>query len=240
MQIHKRAQSAPIKMKSKYGGLNTFKEPSAFRIESIQGVNIFKRHGRAILTDEQAQTIFRHKPTAFAQDRDKAGLLARLYGVSVKTVRDVWVGRTWYRATFHMGHTKPFAPERLQMKAGRPKGSKDSKPRPRKTQSDDSHSEPFLEQACNETNDPRKDVGVRHASDTLPVLAKEAVFVWKDVKNRSWTDFPMPIPSSIAFEDPFREDWEIALQRNEHRIDPSVRRLARGGRSDRSRGSLDC
>jgi hypothetical protein len=57
-----------------------FREPSAVRIESMQGVNIFKRHGRAILTDEQAQTIFRHKPTAFAQDRDKAGLLARLYG----------------------------------------------------------------------------------------------------------------------------------------------------------------
>ncbi len=31
----------------------------------------------------------------------------------------------------------------------------------------------------------------------------------------SWANFPMIISSSCRFEDPFREDWEIALQYNE-------------------------
>uniref|UniRef100_A0A7S0MI35 Uncharacterized protein n=1 Tax=Cryptomonas curvata TaxID=233186 RepID=A0A7S0MI35_9CRYP len=213
--------SAHVKIESKSGCSSTLNEPNDLQIESIESRkdnNTVKRHGRAILTDEQAQAIFKHKPTAYAQDRNKAGILARLYGVSVKTVRDIWVGRTWYRATFHMDHTKPFAPERLEKKAGRPKGSKDSKPRVRKTQSDGSHSDNLLEDtddaSCN-TREQRQDAGLRHAFDrNHPVAAKDAAFTWGDLDGRSWTDFPMAIQSG-GFEDPFREDWEFALQCNE-------------------------
>jgi hypothetical protein len=140
-----------------------------------------KRHGRAILTNEQAQAIFRHKPTASTKDRSKASVLSRIYGVSIKAVRDIWVGRTWYRATFHMDHSKPFSPERLEKKAGRPSGCKDSVPRARKIPSD-----------------PRQKAQVSSENTT----------------NRpAWMDFPM-IPAE-GFEDPFRGDWEMALQVNE-------------------------
>jgi hypothetical protein len=71
------------------------------------------RHGRAILTDEQARSIFQDKPAPFAKEKVRAGALARTYGVSVKTVRDIWVGRTWYRATFDLDTSKPISPERL-------------------------------------------------------------------------------------------------------------------------------
>ena len=140
-----------------------------------------KRQGRAILTNEQAQAIFRHKPTALTKDRSKAGVLARMYSVSIKAVRDIWVGRTWYRATFHMDHSKPFAPERLEKKAGRPSGCKDSVPRARRSPSD-----------------PRQKAPVSSESITNELV---------------WMDFPR-IPAG-GFEDPFRGDWEMALQVNE-------------------------
>ena len=192
-------------------------EVSDFQIESVHAD---KRRGRTILTELQAQDIFKHKPTEFAQDRTKAGVLARFYGVSVKTIRDVWVGRTWYRATFHMDHAKPFAPERLEKKAGRPKGSKDRKPRScLATRSDASDIDPLSEtgdQVGNNTCAQGWDDKLRHApSCACPVSAVKDAFTWGDADNRSWANFPMIISSSSGFEDPFREDWELALQCNE-------------------------
>ena len=90
-----------------------------------------KRHGRAILTERDAQDIFMCKPALSARERYNAGVLARFYGVSIKTVRDIWVGRTWYRSTFHLDPSKPILSARLDKKPGRPRGAKDSKPRTR-------------------------------------------------------------------------------------------------------------
>uniref|UniRef100_A0A7S0LV42 Uncharacterized protein n=1 Tax=Cryptomonas curvata TaxID=233186 RepID=A0A7S0LV42_9CRYP len=90
-----------------------------------------KRHGRAILTERDAQDIFMYKPASSAKERYNAGVLARFYGVSIKTVRDIWVGRTWYRSTFHLDPSKPILSARLDKKPGRPRGAKDSKPRTR-------------------------------------------------------------------------------------------------------------
>ena len=93
-------------------------------------------HARAILTDEQARQIFRCKPTSSINQRHKATYLARCFGVNAKTVRDIWVGRTWYWATYTLDSAKPILLEKLQKKLGRPKGSKDSKLRDRKPCSD--------------------------------------------------------------------------------------------------------
>jgi hypothetical protein len=171
-----------------------------------------KRRGRAILTVEQAQVIYRHKSITFDQGKDKAGVLARMYGVNIKTVRDVWIGRTWYRATFHMDHTQPFSPERLARKAGRPKGAKDNKPRSRKAQ---------VDQACIETSDPCLHVGILQRTPFMPSAApKAAVLDWECKDHQTWMDVPTVFPSG-RFEDPFREDWEDALQTmqsNKHNI----------------------
>ena len=156
-----------------------------------ESMNSFKRHGRAILTVAQVQAIFRYKSASFAKDSEKAGALARMYGVCVKTVRDIWGGRTWYRATFHLDQSKPFTPERLQKKAGRPKGAKDRKPRARKitfdgTCVDELHCR--LESRC---------------SSPTPCEGAES---------SDWTNFPTGNVAAAAFEDPFQEDWNQWLR----------------------------
>ena len=89
----------------------------------------YKRHGRAVLTDEQARDIFRNKPVPRSKARDRAGILAREFGVTVKAVRDIWKGRTWYRVTSKLDSSQPVSAERLQKRPGRPRGAKDSRPR---------------------------------------------------------------------------------------------------------------
>jgi hypothetical protein len=90
------------------------------------------RHGRAILTSEEACDIFQCRPQQSSRDRNRATVLAQKYGVSVKTVRDIWVGRTWYRATYLLDKDQPVQEERLLKRAGRPLGAKDRKPRLKK------------------------------------------------------------------------------------------------------------
>ena len=91
-----------------------------------------RARGRVILSYDDAQTIYQSKPPPDVKDRSRAALLAQQFGVSVKTVRDIWLGRTWYRATFYLDQNQPFTPERLIKKPGRPPGAKDRKPRAKK------------------------------------------------------------------------------------------------------------
>ena len=178
-------------------------------------LNSDRCHGRAILVFEQAQEIFRYKSISFAKERDKAGILARVYGVSVKTIRDIWVGRTWYRATFHLDPSKPISPERLMRRAGRPKGAKDSTPRARKLASFRTELESDFNTAafCNTTSEELERSGCnlipQHAS-APPVYSKLAEQE-RDVHPVSgWLDFPNGMPAE-GFEDPFLEDWTASL-----------------------------
>ena len=92
------------------------------------GRNIEKKK-RTVLSEQDARHIFQNKPPQGRRDRRHADMLASLYGVSVKTIRDVWNGRTWYRSTCHLDPSKVINLHRLQRKRGRPLGTKDSKPR---------------------------------------------------------------------------------------------------------------
>ena len=161
-------------------------------------VNTFKRHGRAILTVAQVQAIFRYKSASLAKDSEKAGALARMYGVCAKTVRDIWGGRTWYRATFHLDQSKPFTPERLQKKAGRPRGAKDRKPRARKIAFDGS---------CADDSFCHMDIRCDEAGTC------DSSFQCESAESSDWTDFP-PAGGTVApgFEDPFGEDWNQWLR----------------------------
>lgn len=47
-------------------------------------------------------------------------------------MRDIWNGRTWYRATFDLDPNTPISNERLQRRPGRPKGVKDKTKRNKK------------------------------------------------------------------------------------------------------------
>lgn len=91
-----------------------------------------KSSGRSILTEEDAKAIFKRRPALASVERYTASIISRSYQVSIKTVRDIWIGRTWYRATFHLDPSKPVCKDRLNKKPGRPRGAKDAVPRTRK------------------------------------------------------------------------------------------------------------
>jgi hypothetical protein len=178
-------------------------ESEILQAPQFDSMENYKRHGRAILSIEQAQNIFQLKPKPFQKERTRAGNLAKMYGISVKTVRDIWVGRTWYRATFHLDRLNPLSPERLQKKAGRPKGAKDSKPRMRKNPYDISdcfYDGLFGVQNC-EPDCPKPS----DSDDPIQCKLKTSL------EFQSWLDFPME-SFDAGFEDPFREDWELWLQ----------------------------
>ena len=155
------------------------------------------RNGKPILTGEQAREIFMLKPEPLPEHRGRAGIVAVMYGVSAKTVRDIWVGRTWYRETYSLDQTKMPVMDRLIKKAGRPKGIKDKKPRTKKIidPSDDeaalltgrnlNYYNNFL---CNRNDTDYEDSARGAQSEEVCEVQYPAV----DVDN---------------FEDPFHDDW---------------------------------
>ena len=88
---------------------------------------------RAVLTKDKVVKIFQQsKSFSPIAVRPSASIVAREYGVSEKTIRDIWKGRTWYNETL------PFDMNRepkLRAKTGRPLGCKDRAPRRRKKSS---------------------------------------------------------------------------------------------------------
>ena len=54
--------------------------------------------------------------------------LSSKYGVTAKAIRDIWKGRSWLDATYELWDAKERPKKRI---VGRPKGSRDSKPRAR-------------------------------------------------------------------------------------------------------------
>jgi hypothetical protein len=85
---------------------------------------------RAILTKDKAIAIYQQKLPRTAKDRPpSATALARQYGVSEKTIRDIWTGRTWSLETAAMDPTRPLKPPAAP---GRPKGRRDRIPRKRR------------------------------------------------------------------------------------------------------------
>ena len=58
-----------------------------------------------------------------------ASAVSRFYGVSEKTIRDIWNGRTWAKETWHLDTSRILC---IKL-AGRPKGRKDSRPRKKRS-----------------------------------------------------------------------------------------------------------
>ena len=101
-------------------------------IEKDSVRNVTQRASRAILSSQQVRAIFVSKPPNSSNQRSHASDLSKVYGVSPKTIRDIWIGRTWYRETCFLDRTKPVCSERLDKKIGRPMGAKDMRPRSKK------------------------------------------------------------------------------------------------------------
>ena len=85
---------------------------------------------RAVLSEDQAIAIFQLKVARNAKNRaPSATSVAKQYGVSEKTIRDIWNARTWTLETAAMDPARPFKPPAA---TGRPKGRRDRIPRKRR------------------------------------------------------------------------------------------------------------
>ena len=158
------------------------------------------KNSRIILSEQDARAIFQNKPPNGGRDRRRADMLASLYGVSVKTIRDIWVGRTWYRSTCHLDPSKPVNLHRLQRKPGRPLGAKDSKPRTLQPTRRDAHSPPQLSSLASS-----------HAIAAPACCASPAAALAV-----AWSQAPTPLAdwldrgswaASAGWDDPFHDDW---------------------------------
>ena len=62
-----------------------------------------KNKSRAVLSSKQVQEIFEHKRrnmnATSSSEKISSPVLAKIYGVGEKTIRDIWNGRTWFRET---------------------------------------------------------------------------------------------------------------------------------------------
>jgi hypothetical protein len=80
-----------------------------------------RKHGRVVLNKTLAAEVYAHKlaltiPTSFKsclqvaskKTKGESAKLALKYGVSAKTVRDVWNKKTWADATAHLWKEEPY------------------------------------------------------------------------------------------------------------------------------------
>ena len=83
------------------------------------------RKPQSKLTREEAVEIFRFKDCMYERG-ELVRKLSKQFGIGQKAVRDIWNGRTWNRETLYLDIQR----ESKDFKTiGRPKGSKDKKPR---------------------------------------------------------------------------------------------------------------
>ena len=177
--------------------------------QEILSAQRFHRPGRAILSEDQAREIFLSKPNdSFIPNlkRSRAALLARNFGVTIKTVRDVWIGRTWYRSTYDLDPARPVSYERLQKQPGRPKGAKDTKPRNKRVQTRavDSEFPP------KDKSPSMKKIAEYSAEESIKSLISSSN---GEEQTSSVTLEPLSQPpqsrahDDAIFQDPFHDDW---------------------------------
>ena len=68
---------------------------------------------RVILTEQQAVEICKMKPAVpvtgnLLRGESRSRIIAEQFGVSPKTVRDIWNRKTWVSATMHLFEAKPL------------------------------------------------------------------------------------------------------------------------------------
>jgi hypothetical protein len=85
--------------------------------------NVHKCKPQARLTETEAIEIFKSRGP-----NQSASSVCRRFGVSEKTVRDIWKGRTWAKETWHLDTSRVIK----NVKVGRPVGCRDTKPRNKK------------------------------------------------------------------------------------------------------------
>ena len=146
---------------------------------------------------------------------------AAAYGVSEKTIRDIWSGRTWKHATCSLSGCGSWIPK----KCGRPQGSKDRMPRKaRKTEPTACFTAITPEARVSSTESPSESEYLVTESRGLATMkVQEGVYHHHEVDQSAlrassstsakisiddmlfrWVDL---ISACSASNDPFGEDW---------------------------------
>ena len=179
-----------------------------------------KPRQRNRLTKDQVLQIFRRKfVLSLPLQHVKTSSVAKEFGVSAKAIRDIWIGRTWYKDTFHLDPYRADALERLRRQVGRPKGSRDLKPRKRKE-----NSHPLYTVACLPSSDSVASIqNFPMSTGQVSATSSSACFWFSQIKYPG-TSPKRPNYVSKAFDqrfdpaslidqtlmdfiDPFHEDW---------------------------------
>ena len=163
---------------------------------------------RAKLTESDALNIYHCKGRI-----TNAVALSKLFGVSEKTVRDIWTGRTWSRETWHLDESRPFPTKKM----GRPFGRKDAHPRKPRGLRTISESSTISQIAINISPKPQSiDVEPRFSTVTneRPQACKMDT---EEVPTSAWCGRNQSIDELLhektlcgfdtTFEDPFGPDW---------------------------------
>jgi len=176
---------------------------------------------RAILNEAQAIQIFQIKVAAntFMHPRPSSVKIAELFGISEKAVRDIWNGRTWGSVTCHMD---PSRPVQVRKDVGRPKGSKDSRPRATQRRLNTGVRFDSKKQTINsiETNIPAtcaaKLIASLPSNQVLHVSQQRTVGSDSvDDQLHGWAE-GTSTPSELI--DPFLFDWVSEIETNTHKM----------------------
>jgi hypothetical protein len=182
---------------------------------------------RARLTESDAISIYKLKASASATS------VGRLYGVREKAIRDIWKGNTWANETWHLDMSR----KRVVKHAGRPAGSRDT--RPRKTKLRDES-----QVTASETNSeqiqllcPKRPVsGQENMIESVPISASSTIqtlhqklsfasilmsvddqlFEWERQTQQD------PCYSSGIGCDPFKADWPLHSAETDLSADDSI------------------
>ena len=146
---------------------------------------------RARLSEAQVILIFQAKDSSPTTATD----IAKVYGVSEKAIRDIWKGRTWSRETWHLDTSRPL-PLKL---TGRPKGSRDQRPRTKRAMGHEEPSTSVSIESCQQAAAWPISSVPHHSS--------------LDDQLHEWDGFW----GASALEDPFLGDWMPMAQRQQRR-----------------------
>ena len=183
---------------------------------------------RTVLQESEAIEIFLLRPlSSELHETPCSELVGKRYGVSSKTIRDIWVGRTWYRTTHHLDPTRMDSTERLARHPGRPKGSKDSRPRISKAQKEHG-ARRFTACASKKSKQPDT-INVMMIRQAMPDLCVKPVVqtsetAFPDTPNAASVNGPyssdafesatsqaverLNVKVQASFVDPFHDDWQ--------------------------------
>ena len=164
---------------------------------------------RYVLSSVQVLDIYRLKTQGdgLTKSKTSASSIAKIFGISSKTVRDIWNGRTWYRTTNHLEPNKGDAAKRMQRHAGRPKGSKDSKPRVRRQR-------PNMSVPLDTETSSRVAATTSHAHNThtYDVKGSPCASLKRTLFDHGFQPTFDLDGHASSFVDPFHEDWQEWLK----------------------------